>query len=148
MSIEATQQLAARYGDAWAKHDLDAILAMHTQDTVFHLQTGFSEPATGLAAAREVIAATFARSPDLRFEEEQGLHRRWTLRQRVSDEWNFGGQVLRVRGRRCDRSVRRSYCAEGHIPRLGGDAAATRCGADSFAIADDESRGAKSDTRR
>ena len=70
MSIEATQELAARYGAAWAEHDLDAILAMHTDDTVFHLH-GFSEPATGLAAVREVIAATFARSPDLRFEKSR-----------------------------------------------------------------------------
>ena len=70
MSIEATQELAARYGAAWAEHDLDAILAMHTDDTVFHLH-GFSEPAKGLAAVREVIAATFARSPDLRFEKSR-----------------------------------------------------------------------------
>ena len=70
MSIEVTQELAARYGAAWAKHDLDAILSMHTDDTVFHLH-GFSEPATGLDAAREVIAATFARSPDLRFDKSR-----------------------------------------------------------------------------
>ena len=70
MSIEVTQELAARYGAAWAKHDLDAILAMHTDDTVFHLH-GFSEPATGIAAAREVIAATLARSPDLRFDKSR-----------------------------------------------------------------------------
>ena len=70
MSIEATQELAARYGAAWAKHDLDAILSMHTDDTVFHLH-GFSEPATGLAAVRETIAATFARSPDLRFDKSR-----------------------------------------------------------------------------
>ena len=70
MSIEATQELAARYGAAWAKHDLDAILSMHTDDTVFHLH-GFSEPATGLDAAREMIAATFARSPDLRFDKSR-----------------------------------------------------------------------------
>ena len=70
MSIEVTQELAARYGAAWAKHDLDAILAMHTDDTVFHLH-GFSEPATGLAAAREAFAASLARSPDLRFEKSR-----------------------------------------------------------------------------
>ena len=70
MSIEVTQELAARYGAAWARHDLDAILSMHTDDTVFHLH-GFSEPATGLDAAREVIAATFARSPDLRFDKSR-----------------------------------------------------------------------------
>ena len=33
MSIE-THELAARYGAAWAAHDLDAIMAMHTDDTV------------------------------------------------------------------------------------------------------------------
>ena len=70
MSIEATQELAARYGAAWAKHDLDAITAMHTDDTVFHLH-GVTEPATGLAAAREAFAATFARSPDLRFDKSR-----------------------------------------------------------------------------
>ena len=70
MSIEGTQELAARYGAAWAKHDLDAIVAMHTDDTVFHLH-GFGEPATGLAAVREAFAATFARSPDLRFEKSR-----------------------------------------------------------------------------
>ena len=62
MSIEVTQELAARYGAAWAEHDLDAILAMHTDDTVFHLH-GFSEPATGLAAVRQVIAATLPDRP-------------------------------------------------------------------------------------
>ena len=41
---------------------------MHTEDTVFHLH-GISEPATGLAAAREAFAATFAQSPDLRFDK-------------------------------------------------------------------------------
>jgi ketosteroid isomerase-like protein len=70
MSIEATQALAARYGAAWAEHDLDAIIAMHTDDTVFHLH-GVREPATGLAAAREAFAATFAQSPDLRFEKSR-----------------------------------------------------------------------------
>jgi hypothetical protein len=36
MSVEV-QELAARYGAAWAKHDLDAIIAMHTEDPLFHL---------------------------------------------------------------------------------------------------------------
>ena len=63
MSIETTRELAARYGAAWAEHELDAILAMHTEHTVFHLH-GISEPATGLAAARDAFAATFAQSPD------------------------------------------------------------------------------------
>jgi ketosteroid isomerase-like protein len=69
MTIE-TQELAARYGAAWAEHDLDAIMAMHTDDTVFHLHGG-SEPAMGLAATREAFAAAFAQWPDIRFEKSR-----------------------------------------------------------------------------
>jgi hypothetical protein len=39
MSAEM-QDLAVRYGAAWAGRDLDAIMAMHTDDTVFHLHGG------------------------------------------------------------------------------------------------------------
>ena len=54
MSTEI-QGLALRYGAAWAAHDLDAIMAMHTDDTVFHLHRG-GEPAIGLAATRDAFA--------------------------------------------------------------------------------------------
>ena len=70
MSIEITQRWPLVTAPPGQKYDLDAILAMHTDETVFHLH-GFGEPATGLAAAREVIAATFARSPDLRFDKNR-----------------------------------------------------------------------------
>ena len=66
MSAEV-QELAVRYGAAWAEHDLDAIMAMHTDDTVFHLH-GSGEPATGRAAVREAFAAGMAQWPDMRFE--------------------------------------------------------------------------------
>jgi ketosteroid isomerase-like protein len=69
MSIEI-QELAARYGAAWAKHDLDAIMAMHTDDTVFHLHGG-GEPAVGGAATREAIATVLAQWPDIRFERKR-----------------------------------------------------------------------------
>jgi hypothetical protein len=48
MSAEV-QDLAVRYGAAWAAHDLDAIMALHTEDTVFHLH-GDAEPAVGCGA--------------------------------------------------------------------------------------------------
>ena len=133
MSIEATQQLAARYGDAWAEHDLDAILAMHTDERC--------STCMGSASLRQDRCGTRSNCRHVRplarpaLREEQGLRRRRTLRQRVSDERNFGGQAFRMRRRRRDRRVQRSDRAEGHLPRLGGHAAATRCGADSFAIA-------------
>ena len=67
MSVEI-QELAARYGAAWAAHDLGAIMAMHTDDTVFHLHGG-GDPAVGLAATREAFAAAAAQWPDIRFEK-------------------------------------------------------------------------------
>jgi len=67
MSIE-TQELAVRYGTAWAEHNLDAIMTMHTDDTVFHLHGG-GEPTVGLAATRESFAATLAQWPDIRFDK-------------------------------------------------------------------------------
>lgn len=58
--------LAMRYHTAWAEHDPDAIVAMHTDDTVFHAH-GIREPAVGLAATREAIVAFFEMAPDIAF---------------------------------------------------------------------------------
>ena len=69
MSAE-TQDLAVRYGTAWAGRDLDAIMAMHTDDTVFHLHGG-DEPAIGRAATREAFSAALAEWPDIRFERKR-----------------------------------------------------------------------------
>jgi ketosteroid isomerase-like protein len=69
MSIE-TQDLALRYGAAWAAHDLEAIMFMHTDDTVFHLHGG-GEPAVGLAATRAAFAAAASQWPDIRFDKSR-----------------------------------------------------------------------------
>jgi len=69
MSAEI-QDLAVRYGTAWAARDLDAIMAMHTDDTVFHLHGG-GEPAVGRAATREAFAAALAEWPDIRFDRKR-----------------------------------------------------------------------------
>ena len=67
---DEVQDLAVRYGAAWAAHDLDAIMALHTEDTVFHLH-GDAEPAVGLAATREAFATAMAQWPDIRFERKR-----------------------------------------------------------------------------
>jgi steroid delta-isomerase-like uncharacterized protein len=59
--------LAMRYHAAWAAHDPDAIIALHTQDTVFHTH-GMGEANVGRAATREAIVGLFALAPDLAFE--------------------------------------------------------------------------------
>ena len=69
MSAEV-QDLAVHYGAAWASRDVDAITAMHTDSTVYHLHGG-GEPAVGLAATREAFAAALAQWPDLSFERTQ-----------------------------------------------------------------------------
>ena len=70
MSSIEIQELAVRYGAAWAEHDLDAIMAMHSDDTVFHLHGG-GEPAMGLPATRAAFAAAASQWPDIRFEKSR-----------------------------------------------------------------------------
>jgi steroid delta-isomerase-like uncharacterized protein len=60
-------EFAKEYSGAWAVHDPDAIVAMHTDDSVFDLHD-VGAPATGRAAVRDLIAALLTVVPDLRFE--------------------------------------------------------------------------------
>jgi ketosteroid isomerase-like protein len=58
--------LISAYDDAWNRHDLDAICALHAPGMVFENHTA-GERAEG-DAVRAHIAAIFANWPDLRFE--------------------------------------------------------------------------------
>ncbi len=60
--------LFQRYADAWGRHDPDAIVALHTEDTTFHARVG-QEPARGKAAVRQAFADLFAQFPDLAFRQ-------------------------------------------------------------------------------
>ncbi len=62
-----TPTFATTYSRAWADHDPGAIVAMHTEDTVFHMH-GYAPQAIGLVAVRAAIAALFDQAPDLHFE--------------------------------------------------------------------------------
>lgn len=64
-------ELAATYAKSWATHDVDAIVALHTPDSVFHVH-GLTDPATGRVAIAEAIAAMLGQAPDLRFETRRG----------------------------------------------------------------------------
>jgi ketosteroid isomerase-like protein len=63
------QDLAVRYGATWAARELDAIMALHTEDTVFHLHG--SEPTVGASATREAFAKAIAEWGDIRFERKR-----------------------------------------------------------------------------
>ena len=56
-----------RYNDAWNRHDVDAILALHTDDSVFENHTSGGH-AVGKEAIRKVIEGVFATFPDIHFE--------------------------------------------------------------------------------
>jgi len=60
--------LFERYAEAWGRHDPDAIVALHTEDTRFHAHIG-QEPAVGKAAVRQAFADLFEQFPDLGFEQ-------------------------------------------------------------------------------
>jgi uncharacterized protein (TIGR02246 family) len=64
---DSIPELAVAYAQAWADHDPDAIVALHTEDAVFHLHD-VMEPWVGREAIRAAIAGQFADSPDLGFE--------------------------------------------------------------------------------
>jgi steroid delta-isomerase-like uncharacterized protein len=59
------EQAIERYNEAWNDHDLDAIMAMHAPDMVFHNHTA-GEAAEG-GAVREHIASIFETWPDISF---------------------------------------------------------------------------------
>ena len=59
------------YSKAWANHDVDAIVALHTSDSVFHVH-GLTDPAAGREAIGKAVAAMFGLAPDLRFESKRG----------------------------------------------------------------------------
>jgi steroid delta-isomerase-like uncharacterized protein len=69
--IEATvANLGESYGKAWAAHDVDAIVALHTADSVFHVH-GLGEKACGSNAVGRLVAEFIAQVPDLHFEPKR-----------------------------------------------------------------------------
>jgi steroid delta-isomerase-like uncharacterized protein len=70
-----------RYNDAWNRHDVDAIVAMHAPDMVFENHTA-GERAEG-ADVREHIARIFAAWPDIAF----ALRRLYVREDLVVQEW-------------------------------------------------------------
>jgi steroid delta-isomerase-like uncharacterized protein len=79
-----------RYNAAWNAHDVDAIVALHAPDMIFHNHTA-GEEARG-AAVREHIAAIFAAWPDIAFETRR-LYVREDL---VVQEWTAAATHTRA----------------------------------------------------
>jgi steroid delta-isomerase-like uncharacterized protein len=100
---EALEEAIARYNETWNAHDLDAIMAMHAPDMVFHNHTA-GESAEG-EAVRDHIGAIFETWPDIRFDgrrtyARQGLIvQEWTATATHSNTMRRGDLVAEPTGR-------------------------------------------------
>ena len=65
----ALAEAIARYNDAWNAHDLDAIMAMHAPEMVFHNHTA-GESASG-EEVRGHIGSIFQTWPDIAFATQR-----------------------------------------------------------------------------
>jgi ketosteroid isomerase-like protein len=115
--------LVARYRAGWFGHDVDAIMAVVSDDVVFHNVTA-GERVEGAEASREHVAGIHAGWPDLSFEEH-GLYvddstgvAEWTARGTAPDgrrlEWD-GIDVINCRD---GQIVRNAVYSSGHAPRV------------------------------
>ncbi len=123
MSQADTRRLFDLYRAGWFDHDVDAIMAVVTDDVVFHNVTN-GERVEGAEAFREHVAGIHERWPDLAFEE-RGVYIaddagvvEWTAQGTAPDgrrlEWD-GMDVINCRdGLICRNAVYSS----GHAPRV------------------------------
>jgi ketosteroid isomerase-like protein len=85
------EAVTERYFAAWQARDVDAIAALHTEDTSFWAHAG-GDPVEGRGAVRAAFAELFERFPEFSFETHRVLYGDhhwvldWTL---VSGETRF-----------------------------------------------------------
>src|SRR5438874_9825280 len=83
------QEFIDRYNDAWNAHDVDGIVAMHTEDSVFENHvTG--DVNVGREQIGSAIRGIFSVFPDLRFE----ARRQYLREDLVVQEWTARGTHL------------------------------------------------------
>ncbi|MEN3280561.1 MAG: hypothetical protein V7607_1701 [Solirubrobacteraceae bacterium] len=102
------RDLAERYSAAWNTHDLEAVLAMHTEDSIFHLRAAGGAPIEGRTAIREVFSAFLQQLPDVQFIARSVYVGRdhivveSTLTATVAEPLNVDGEDVGSAGRRVD----------------------------------------------
>ena len=85
----ALEELIDRYNTAWNAHDVDAIVDMHTADSVFENHTT-GDVNVGREAIGSAIRGIFTVFPDLEFE----TRRRYIRDDLVVQEWTARGTHL------------------------------------------------------
>jgi steroid delta-isomerase-like uncharacterized protein len=125
MAPSDVRSLVDRYRAGWFGHDLEAIMAVVSEDVVFHNVTA-GERVEGAAAFRAHVAGIHERWPDLRFDEhavyvsdETGVAE-WTAHGTAPDgrrlEWD-GIDVINCRD---GLITRNAVYSSGHAPRVVG----------------------------
>jgi steroid delta-isomerase-like uncharacterized protein len=121
--IDRNRKLIDAYNDAWNSQDLDAVMSMHTEDTVFENHTA-GELAEGADAVRSHIGGIFDRWPSLRFRgrnlyvADDFAVSEWTATAARDDgktiEWD-GVDVFPIRD---GRIARKDVYSSSHTPRV------------------------------
>ncbi len=97
--------MIAAYGEAWNRHDVEAILAMHTEDSVFENHTSGGK-GVGKAAIREILKGVFATFPDIRFDARRTYVRdglvtqEWTATGTLAVPFRRGGTTVQPTGKK------------------------------------------------
>jgi steroid delta-isomerase-like uncharacterized protein len=81
-------KVIAAYGEAWNSHDVEAILAMHTEDSVFENHTSGGK-GVGKAAIRDILKGVFTAFPDIHFD----ARRTYVRDGLVTQEWTATGTL-------------------------------------------------------
>ena len=88
------QEFIDRYNQAWADHDVDAIVEMHTPGSVFENHTT-GDVNVGKEEIRRAISGIFTVFPDLQFE----TRRAYVRDNLVVQEWTARGTHLGMMSR-------------------------------------------------
>jgi steroid delta-isomerase-like uncharacterized protein len=89
MDGQELQQVIDSYNDAWNHHDVEAIVAMHTDDSVFENHTT-GDVNQGRDEIARAITGIFTVFPDLSFE----TRRKYLRADLVVQEWTARGTHL------------------------------------------------------
>ena len=104
-SAHPLEQAIAAYGEAWNRHDVEAILALHTEDSVFENHTSGGK-AVGKAAIREILKGVFKTFPDIRFDARRSyvcdgvVTQEWTASGTLAVPYTSGGATVQPTGRK------------------------------------------------
>jgi steroid delta-isomerase-like uncharacterized protein len=104
---QALSEFIERYNQAWNEHDVDAIVEMHTSDSVFENHTT-GDLNVGRDAIGSAIRGIFTVFPDLRFETRRAYIRddlvvqEWTAHGTHLGKMNRAGLEVEPTGKRVE----------------------------------------------